>query len=95
MTSIIIRQLDPAVKQRLRERAAANDRSMEAEARALLEQSLSNGTARGNGLSAFDMFHGIVEETGGLTEAEADSINAARSSPTLMPEPRDPFAGQA
>ena len=43
MAAITIRQLDPMVKQRLRERAAANGRSMEAEARALLELSLSDG----------------------------------------------------
>ena len=92
MAAITIRQLDPMVKQRLRERAAANGRSMEAEARALLELSLSDSQTRRDEPSAYDVFHSFVEGMGGLTDAEVDSINAARPSPTLVSEPRDPFA---
>jgi plasmid stability protein len=40
MASITIRNLDPEVKERLRVRAASNGRSMEAEARQLLESVL-------------------------------------------------------
>ncbi len=42
MAAITIRQLDDATKQRLRMRAAANGRSMEAEARSILVSALSS-----------------------------------------------------
>lgn len=42
MTAITIRKLPDAAKQRLRMRAAANGRSMEAEARSLLLQGLQS-----------------------------------------------------
>lgn len=42
MAAITIRQLDDATKQRLRLRAAANGRSMEAEARSILVTALSS-----------------------------------------------------
>ena len=41
VATIVIRNLDPAVKRRLQLRAARNGRSMEAEARALLTESSS------------------------------------------------------
>lgn len=41
MTSLNIRQLDPALKERLHVRAARNGRSMEAEARVILKEALS------------------------------------------------------
>lgn len=44
MASLNIRQLDPALKELLRVRAAHNGRSMEAEARAILKEALA-GTA--------------------------------------------------
>ena len=40
MSSITIRNLDPAVKERLRIRAAQHGRSMEAEARSILQSTL-------------------------------------------------------
>jgi plasmid stability protein len=40
MSSITIRNLDPAVKERLRVRAAQHDHSMEAEARSILQTKL-------------------------------------------------------
>ena len=40
MSSITIRNLDPAVKERLRIRATQHGRSMEAEARSILQSSL-------------------------------------------------------
>ena len=42
-TTLTIRNLDEAVKQRLRMRAACNKRSMEAEAREILATSLADG----------------------------------------------------
>ncbi len=42
MSLLTIRNLDDGVKQRLRERAARNQRSMEAEARAILEAAVSD-----------------------------------------------------
>ena len=41
MASLNIRQLDPALKEKLRIRAARNGRSMEAEARVILKETLS------------------------------------------------------
>ena len=41
MASITIRNLEPAIKERLRIRAAHQGRSMEAEARAILETALA------------------------------------------------------
>lgn len=46
MASLMIRDLDEAVKARLRVRAAHNGRSMEAEARAILRAALSEPGAR-------------------------------------------------
>ncbi len=45
MTTILIRQVEPTVKQRLRLRAAHNGRSMEAEARAILKEVLAASPA--------------------------------------------------
>ena len=42
MASLNIRQLDPALKERLRVRAAQHGRSMEAEARAILKDVLAS-----------------------------------------------------
>ena len=43
MASITIRNLDDAIKQRLRVRAAEQGRSMEEEAREILREAVSNG----------------------------------------------------
>lgn len=45
MTAITIRKLPDGLKQRLRMRAAANGRSMEAEARDILSQALAENRA--------------------------------------------------
>jgi antitoxin FitA len=42
MATLVIRDLDPEVKARLRKRAAENGRSMEAEARAALAESVGS-----------------------------------------------------
>ncbi len=44
MTILTVRNLKPEVHQRLREQAAANGRSMEAEARAILEAGVGGGS---------------------------------------------------
>jgi plasmid stability protein len=41
MAAIIVRNLDEDVRRRIKERAAANNRSMEAEARAILTSAVS------------------------------------------------------
>lgn len=46
MSSITIRNLDPALKERLRVRAACNGRSMEAEVRQILSETLAQGQGR-------------------------------------------------
>jgi antitoxin FitA len=51
-TSITIRRLDPALKRRLRVRAAAHGRSMEEEAREILKASLAGGGAARNWVEA-------------------------------------------
>jgi antitoxin FitA len=42
VATLVIRDLDPEVKARLRRRAAANGRSMEAEARAALQEAVGS-----------------------------------------------------
>jgi plasmid stability protein len=55
MSSITIRNLDPAIKERLRVRAAEHGHSMEAEARRILQTALS-AAARTQG-SLYDRIH--------------------------------------
>lgn len=50
MSSITIRKLDPAVKERLRVRAAEHGHSMEAEVRDILEHALPNVANEETGL---------------------------------------------
>ncbi|HMK88219.1 MAG TPA: plasmid stabilization protein [Methylocystis sp.] len=45
MASLTIRKLDPAIKESLRVRAAKSGRSMEAEARRILQSALQNSEA--------------------------------------------------
>ncbi|ACP21730.1 conserved hypothetical protein (plasmid) [Sinorhizobium fredii NGR234] len=52
MASMTIRNLDDALKQRLRVRAAAHGRSMEDEARDILRAALSTGEGRPRNLAA-------------------------------------------
>ena len=52
MTSITIRNLDDALKQRLRVRAATHGRSMEEEARNILRTSLNQEAAQPTNLAA-------------------------------------------
>jgi plasmid stability protein len=64
MASITIRGLDEGVKKRLRSRAAAHGRSMEAEARELLKTGLA--TREVSGRELFASIRAIVEPLGGI-----------------------------
>jgi plasmid stability protein len=64
MASITIRGLDEGVKKRLRARAAAHGRSMEAEARELLKTSLA--TLEISGGEFLNSIRAIVEPLGGI-----------------------------
>ena len=63
MAALSIRDLDDGVKQRLRERAASNGRSMEAEVRAILAEAVPEPELSDDLISAlFDKF----QELGGV-----------------------------
>ncbi len=64
MSAITIRQLPPEAKQRLRLRAAAHGRSMEAEARTILLEALAQ-TARSD-LSWIEQLAAAGDELGGV-----------------------------
>jgi plasmid stability protein len=75
VASLLIRRLDQAVKSALKARAVRHGRSMEAEARAIiemeLEQARSGGTAstEPSGRSAGDVLRKWRERTGGIEVA--------------------------
>ncbi|MEQ1885404.1 MAG: plasmid stabilization protein [Bryobacteraceae bacterium] len=64
MASILIRDLGERTKQRLRTRAASHGRSMEAEARDILEKGLSEKPSEARGLAS--AIRKIVEPIGGF-----------------------------
>ena len=64
MSSITIRNLDPAIKERLRVRAAQNGRSMEAELRAIVTEAVGGAHAHEPNLAEairrrFEPFGGV------------------------------------
>ena len=67
MASITIRRLDPAVKERLRVRAARHGQSMEAEARSILTEAVQELSTSENladiALALFGPEHGVELET--------------------------------
>ena len=65
MSSITIRNLDPAIKERLRIRAAEHGHSMEAEARRILQTTLK-GPARAPASNLYDRIRALVEPLGGI-----------------------------
>jgi plasmid stability protein len=65
MSSITIRNLDPAVKERLRVRAAEHGHSMEAEARRILQSAL-HVPARKQARSLYDRIHDRFAAIGGV-----------------------------
>ena len=64
MSAITIRKLPDGAKQRLRLRAAANGRSMEAEARTILLEGLDR--TEGADLSWIEQLIGVGDELGGV-----------------------------
>jgi plasmid stability protein len=65
MSSITIRNLDPALKERLRIRAAEHGHSMEAEARRILQTTLK-GPARAPAPNLYERIRALVEPLGGI-----------------------------
>jgi len=65
MSSITIRNLDPAIKERLRIRAAEHGHSMEAEARRILQSALK-GQPRKPTRSLYDRIHERFAAIGGV-----------------------------
>jgi len=65
MASITVRNLDPAIKERLRLRAAENGHSMEAEARRILQTVLS-GLTRPESPSLYERIHPRFAPLGGV-----------------------------
>jgi plasmid stability protein len=65
MSSITIRNLDPAIKERLRIRAAEHGHSMEAEVRSILQSALK-GAAKKPERSLYDRIHDRFAAIGGV-----------------------------
>jgi plasmid stability protein len=92
MATLTIRDLNPETKQKLRERAARNGRSMEAEARLALDMLVADESERGE--SAWDAMRRIRDEQGLSVEMEdfeafdkiLDKMRRGSGAP------RDPFA---
>jgi antitoxin FitA len=79
MSSITIRNLDPVIKERLRVRAAQHRRSMEAEARRILQIALSAaGGAPARNL--YGRIHARFVRLGGV-DLELPPRDAAREPP--------------
>ena len=78
MSSITIRNLDPAVKERLRIRAAQHGHSMEAEARRILQSVLS--ASGGPSRSLCDRIHARFARLGGV-DLELPPRDEAREPP--------------
>jgi antitoxin FitA len=66
MASITIRNIDDELKQRLKERAAVHGRSMEAEAREILEHVLGAKLPAAVPDNLYDAVRAIVEPLGGI-----------------------------
>lgn len=78
MSSIVIRKLDPGVKERLRIRAARHGRSMEAEARRILQTALDVSETRTRNL--YERIRERFEPLGGV-DLELPPREAARRPP--------------
>jgi len=81
--AVTIRGLAPELKSKLRIRAAHNARSMEAEARAILEAALSAPDEDATDFGAFA--RGLFAPLGGV-ELELPTRGPAREPPALEPE---------
>ena len=81
--AVTVRGLTPELKARLRVRAAHNGRSMEAEARAILEADLSAPDDETTDLGAFA--RGLIAPIGGI-DLELPSRGPSRQAPELDEE---------
>lgn len=79
MSSITIRNLDPALKERLRIRAAERGHSMEAEARHILRSALS-GAGRPGGPNLYERVRARFAPLGGV-DLELPPREPAREPP--------------
>jgi len=79
VSSITIRKLDPALKERLRVRAAERGHSMEAEARHILQTALS-GAVRLRSRNLYERIHARFAPLGGV-ELELPPREPAREPP--------------
>ena len=81
MSSITIRNLDPAIKERLRVRAAEHGHSMEAEARRILQSTLKS-PARPPAFNLYERIRARVEPIGGI-DLELPPREPTRDPPTF------------
>ena len=79
MASLTIRQIDDDLKSQLRLRAAANNNSMEEEARSILRQALAR--PEGEQLGFATTIRQLVEAAGGGAELELPPRGPARPLP--------------
>jgi plasmid stability protein len=80
MSSITIRKLDPAVKERLRVRAAEHGHSMEAEARDILEKAMDFPDKELTGLDLYKRIRARFAPFGKI-ELELPSREGSREPP--------------
>jgi antitoxin FitA len=91
MARLIVGELDDAAKERLETRAARNGRSVEAEARAIIEEATEGEASRGGNThnqSLGEFMHAAFKDIG-LTEDEWRRFNIAVSemnSETAFPD---------
>jgi plasmid stability protein len=81
MSSITVRNLDPAIKERLRVRAAERGHSMEAEARHILQAALS-AAGRPQGRNLYERIHARFAPLGGA-DLELPPRETAREPPSF------------
>ena len=80
MSSITIRNLDPAVKERLRVRAAEHGHSMEAAARRILQTTLK-GSVRPPALNLYERIRARFAPLGGADDLEIPPREPGRDPP--------------
>jgi plasmid stability protein len=82
MASLNIRQLDPALKEQLRVRAAHNGRSMEAEARVIIKEALAGTAQPASGAALLESIRNRFKPLGGV-ELELPPRGPGREPPSF------------
>ena len=82
MATLTIRNIDAAVKERLRVRAAQHGHSMEAEARRILQRALAREEGRSLGENFYDRIHARFAALGGV-DLELPPREPGREPPTF------------